>query len=65
MGCSHILTVGIQGLYVDLVLIRLVDMGFNGMFSYPHCRYTLDIGGSGFKQIGGHGFQWDVLRSFL
>ena len=25
---------------MDLVLIRLVDMGFNEMFSDPHCRYT-------------------------
>ena len=25
---------------VDLVLIRLVDMGFNRMFLDPHCRYT-------------------------
>ena len=56
MGWSHILTVGILGLYVNLVLIRLVDMGSNGMFSYPHCRYTLAIGGSGFKQIGGRRF---------
>ena len=32
---------------MELVLIRLMDMGFNGMFSDPHCRYT---GGSGFNQ---------------
>ena len=24
---------------MDLVLIRLVDMRFNSMFSDPHCRY--------------------------
>ena len=36
MGCSQILTVCIQDLQVDLVLIRLVDRGFNGMFSNPH-----------------------------
>ena len=40
MGCSQILAVDIQGLLVDLGLIRFVDMGFNGMFSDPHCRYT-------------------------
>ena len=36
MGYSEILTAGIQELHVDLVLIRLVDMSFNGMFSNPH-----------------------------
>ena len=42
---------------MGLVLNRLVDMGFNGMFSYPHCRYTGTIGGPVFNnQIGGHGF---------
>ena len=25
---------------VDLVLLRLVDMSFNGMFSNHHCLYT-------------------------
>ena len=25
---------------MDLVLIKLVDMSFNGMFSDPHCMYT-------------------------
>ena len=49
MGCSHILTIGTQCLQVDLVLIRLVDMGFNGMFTYPHYRYTVPTGGSGFN----------------
>ena len=39
MGCSEILTVGIQVLPVDSVLIRLVDMGFNGMLSDFHSRY--------------------------
>ena len=65
MRCSHILTVGTQGLQVNLVLIRLMDMGFNEMFSYPHCRYTGPTGKSGFNQVGGHGFQWDVLISSL
>ena len=37
MGCSDILSVDTQGLLVDLVLIRLVDMGFNRMFSDPFC----------------------------
>ena len=50
---------------MDLVLIRLVDMGFNVMFSDPHCRYTGSTGGSGYNLIGGHGFQCDVLRSSL
>ena len=27
--------------------------------------YMCHTGGSGFNQIGGHGFQWDVLRSSL
>ena len=40
-------------------------MGFNGMFSDPHCRYTRPTGGYDFNQIGGHGFQWDVLRFLL
>ena len=62
-GCSQILTVDLQDLQVDLVLIRLVDMGFNWMFSYPHCRFTRHTGGSGFNQIGGHGFQLGVLVS--
>ena len=46
-------------------LIRLVDMGFSRMFSDPHCRYTEPSGGSHVDQIGGHGFQWVVLRSSL
>ena len=50
MGCSQILTVCIHGLQVDLVLISLVYMSFNGMFSDPHFTYT---GGSGINQIGG------------
>ena len=41
MGCSQILSVGTHGLHVDLSLIRLVDMGFNGMFPDPLCRYTV------------------------
>ena len=57
--CSQILTVGIQGLKV---LIRLVDMGFNSVFSDTHCRYT---GPKGFNQIGGHGFHQGVLRYSL
>ena len=64
-GCSQIFTVIIQGLQVDLVSIRLVDMGFNRMFSDPHCCYTGPTGGFGLNQIGGHGFQQDVLRSSL
>ena len=41
MGCSQILTIGIQGLEVDLSLIRLVDVCVNGMFSNLLCRYTV------------------------
>ena len=65
MGCSQILTVGIHDLNVDLVLIRLMDMGFNGMFSNPHCRYTRPTYGYSFNQIGGHEVQWDILKSSL
>ena len=32
---------------MDLVLIRLVDMSFNEMFSNPHCRHTRPTCGSG------------------
>ena len=59
------LTVYIQDLLVDLILITLMDMGFSWMFSDPHCRYTGPIGGSDFNQIDGHGFQLDALRSSL
>ena len=65
VGCSPILTVCIQGLQVDLTLIRLVDIGYSGMFSDHHSRYTRLTSGSGFNQIGGHWLQWDVLRSSL
>ena len=50
---------------MDLGLIRLVDMDFEGMFIYLHYRYTGPIGGSGFNQIGGHGFQRNVHISLL
>ena len=36
---------------MELVLIRLVDMSLNAMFSNTHCRST---GGVGFNQTGGH-----------
>ena len=36
---------------MDLMLIQLVDMGFNRMFSDPHCSYTEPIGGSGCNHI--------------
>ena len=54
-----------QGPQVDLILIRLVDMSFQGMFSDPHYRYAGPTGGSDFNQIGGHEFPGDVLRSSL
>ena len=50
------LTVDTQVLLLDLVLISLVDMSSNWMFSYPHCRYTVPAAGSGFNQFGGHEF---------
>ena len=53
MGCSQILTIDMQGRQVNLVLIRLVDMSFHGMFSDRHCRYAGPTGGSDFNQIGG------------
>ena len=48
---------------MDLVLNILVDMGLNWVFSDPSCRHTWPRGGSGFKQIGRHGFELGVLRS--
>ena len=36
---------------MDLVLIRLVDTGFNGMFSEPHFRQTGPTGGSSLKDL--------------
>ena len=55
MRYSQILTVVLHTLYVDLVLIRFLDMGFNGMLSDPCCMYTGPTCGFGFNQIGGHG----------
>ena len=49
MGCSQILTLCLQDLQVDFVLIRLVDIGFSGMFSDTYCRYTGSTGGLGFN----------------
>ena len=48
-----------------MVLIRLVDVCFSGVFSDPHCKYTMPEGGSGFNHISGHDFQMGVLRSSL
>ena len=59
------LTVCIQDLLVDLILITLMDMGFSWMFSDAHCMYTGPISGSDFNHIDGHGFQLDVLRCSL
>ena len=42
---------------MDLVLIKLVKMDFNRILSALQCRYLGFIGGCGFNQIGGHGFQ--------
>ena len=42
---------------MDLVLIKLVDMDFDGIFSEPHQRYLGFTGGSDCNQIGGHEFQ--------
>ena len=57
MRYSQILTVDIYGLQVDNILIRLMDMSFNEMFSDPHSRYIGPTGGYHFNQIGGHEFQ--------
>ena len=48
---------------MDLVLIRLVDMNFNGVFSDVHRSCIGYSGGSGFNQIGGHELQRTVHRS--
>ena len=50
---------------MDLVLIKLLDMTFNKMFSDLFCWSIGHTGGSGFNQIAGHDFQQDVLRSSL
>ena len=50
---------------MELVLVRLVAMSFNTVFSDPHCRYIGSTDGAGFSQIGGHEFQHSVLRSSL
>ena len=50
----QIITVGIQGNQMDLVLIRLVDISINELIPDHHCRYTGSSDGSGFNQIGGH-----------
>ena len=65
MGCSQIFTVYIQGLQKNLLLIRLENMGFNGMFSDLHCIYTGLTEEPSFNQTCEHGFQWEVLRSSL
>ena len=59
------LTVCIQGLLVDLILIRLMDIGFSWMLSDAHCMYTGPISESDFNEIDGHEFQLDVLRPSL
>ena len=47
---------------MDLVLIRVMDIGFTKMCSYPHCGYTGSAGGSGFNWFVEHGFQLGVLN---
>ena len=42
---------------MEMVLIRLVAMGFSGVFSDPHYVYTGPTCGNGFNQTCGHGFQ--------
>ena len=44
MGCSQNHSLGTQGLQVDLILIRLVDMGFNEFFSDPVSIQSLQMG---------------------
>ena len=48
-----------------LVLTRLDDMSFDGVFSNPHCRYIGPTSGASFNQIGAHEFQCSVLKSSL
>ena len=43
MQCSQILTTCLEGLHVDLILIKQVDIGFKGMFSDSHNRYVCSI----------------------
>ena len=50
---------------MDFVLIKLLDMTFNRMFSDPLCWSIGPAGGFCFNQIAGHDFQQDVLRSSL
>ena len=40
---------------------QIEDMSFNGLFSYPRCRYLKPIGGSGFNLIEGHAFEQDIF----
>ena len=52
MGCFQILTLDVLGLQVFLILIRSVDMSYNGAVSDHHCWCMQPTGGSGFNQIG-------------
>ena len=47
-GCSEILSIGIQSLLVEMILIRSVDIGFNRVFSYPHCVHLRPADRPGF-----------------
>ena len=51
-----VLTVGLQPLWMDLVLIRLADRVLNAIFADPDCRFSSIMDGSGFNQIDGQGF---------
>ena len=65
MGCSQILSVRISGLEVDLLLIVLVHMSLNSVFSDPLCTYVGSRGEFRFNLIGSHEFEWGVLRFSL
>ena len=56
MRCSHILSIDTKSLQVDLFLIRLVDMGFSEMFSYPVYRYKKPSGRSVLIRLEDMGF---------
>ena len=65
MKCSQIHTASIQDLHMDMILLKILDMGFNEMFLDHHFKYTGPTCGSSSNKTVGHGFQRDVLRSSL
>ena len=47
MKCSQIHTASIQDLHMDMILLKILDMGFNEMFLDHHFKYTVPTCGSG------------------